>query len=147
MRKSTTFSALSQWRSIRTASVFNPRRVSHASNGPATAPIALWWKAIFSARSRLRTTAAPPTTSEWPPQYLVVEWITMSAPRVSGCWRYGDAKVLSTTSRAPASWATPASASMSAIPSNGLVGVSIHTILVSGRMAARTASTAWLTGV
>ena len=59
-----------------------------------------------SASSRSRTTSAPPTTSEWPPKYLVVEWTTTSAPRVSGCWRYGDAKVLSTTSSAPASWAT-----------------------------------------
>ena len=58
-----------------------------------------------SARSRSRTTSAPPTTSEWPPQYLVVECTTTSAPRVSGCWRYGEAKVLSTTSSAPASWA------------------------------------------
>src|SRR5690242_3744938 len=88
------------------------------------------------------TTTAPPTTSEWPPQYLVVEWVTMSAPSDSGCWRYGLAKVLSTTSRAPASWATAASASMSAMPSSGLVGVSTQTIfVVPGRMAARTAST------
>ena len=49
--------------------------------------------------------------------------------------------MLSTTSRAPASWATAAMASMSAMPSSGLVGVSTHTIRVSGRMAARTDST------
>ena len=73
--------------------------------GPATAPMAFWWKASCSARSRSRTTSAPPTTSEWPPQYFVVECTTTSAPRVSGCWRYGDAKVLSTTSSAPASCA------------------------------------------
>ena len=40
----------------------------------------------------------PPTTSEWPPRYFVVEWTTMSAPSSSGCWRYGVANVLSTTS-------------------------------------------------
>ena len=34
--------------------------------------------------------------------YLVVECTTTSAPRASGCCRYGLAKVLSTTSRAPA---------------------------------------------
>ena len=53
--------------------------------GPATAPMAFWWKAICSARSRSRTTTAPPMTSEWPPAYLVVECTTTSAPRVSGC--------------------------------------------------------------
>src|SRR6478736_477296 len=84
VRKSTTFSALSQWRSIRSASVLSPRRVSHASNGPATAPIAFWWKVTFSARSRSLTTNAPPTTSECPPQYFVVECTTTSAPRDSG---------------------------------------------------------------
>ena len=32
--------ALAQWRSIRTARVLSPRRVSQASNGPGTAPAA-----------------------------------------------------------------------------------------------------------
>ena len=63
--------------------------------------------------------------------YFVVECTTTSAPRVSGCWRYGEAKVLSTTSSAPASWATAASASMSPMLSSGLVGVSTQTSLVS----------------
>jgi hypothetical protein len=35
--------------------------------------------------------------------YFVVECTTTSAPRASGCWRYGEANVLSTTSTAPAS--------------------------------------------
>ncbi len=49
--------------------------------------------------------------------------------------------MLSTTSSAPASCATSASAAMSAMPSSGLVGVSTHTILVCpGRIAARTDS-------
>ena len=48
--------------------------------------------------------------------------------------------MLSTTNFAPASWASTASAAMSAIPSNGLVGVSHHTSLVVGRIAAATAS-------
>ena len=38
-------SALSQCRSMRTASVFSPRSTSQASNGPATPPIAFWWYA------------------------------------------------------------------------------------------------------
>ena len=115
VRKSAIRSALSQCRSIRTASVLSPRWVRKQSNGPGTAPIAFWWKPTFSATSRSRTTSAPPTTSEWPPTYLVVLCTTTSAPRRSGCWRYGDANVLSTTSSAPASWATAASASMSPI--------------------------------
>ena len=74
--------------------------------------------------------------------YFVVECTTTSAPSASGCCRYGDAKVLSTTSSAPASWATSASAAMSAMPSSGFVGVSTHTTFVApGRIAARTAST------
>ena len=84
-----------------------PRSTSHESNGPATAPIAFWWKATCSAsslvgdaraRRRRRRSARRGTSSS-------------SARRrrrraAIGCWRYGDAKVLSTTSSAPASWAT-----------------------------------------
>ena len=122
---------------MRTASVLRPRSTSQESNGPATAPIEFWWKAIRSARSSnpgtvtvRAVTTAPPTTSLCPPQYLVVECITTSAPSASGCCRYGDAKVLSTARIAPASCATSASAAMSAMPSSGLVGVSTHTIFV-----------------
>ena len=51
------------------------------------------------------------------------------------------AKVLSTTSRAPASWAMTAVASMSPMLSIGFVGVSIQTSFVlPGLMAARIAS-------
>ena len=46
------------------------------------------------------------------------------------------AKVLSTTSSAPASWARLARAAMSAMPSSGLVGVSTQTIFVSVGIAA-----------
>ena len=48
--------------------------------------------------------------------------------------------MLSTTSRAPASCATPASAAMSAMLSSGLVGVSHQISRVLGRIAARTAA-------
>ena len=44
--------------------------------------------------------------------------------------------MLSTTSSAPASWASAAIAAMSAMLSSGLVGVSIQTSLVAGRSAA-----------
>ncbi|MCY1557588.1 hypothetical protein D9M68_944480 [compost metagenome] len=65
----------------------------------------------------------------------------MSAPSCSGCCRYGDAKVLSTTIFALPSWATSARSSMSPILSSGFVGVSTQTSLVLDFIAARTAST------
>ena len=68
-----------------------------------------------------------------------MECTTTSAPSDSGCWRYGEANVLSTASSAPASEAISASAAMSATPSNGLVGVSHQTTRVVSRTAARTA--------
>ncbi|SKZ58031.1 Uncharacterised protein [Mycobacteroides abscessus subsp. abscessus] len=85
-------------------------------------------------------TRAPPTTSEWPPRYLVVECSTTSAPSSSGRCRYGVAKVLSTTSFAFASCAISPRRAMSPTFSSGLVGVSTHTSLVFGVIAARTAS-------
>ena len=51
------------------------------------------------------------------------------------------ANVLSTTTSAPAAWASSAIAAMSAMASSGLVGVSIQTAVVSpGRMARSTAA-------
>ena len=66
----------------------------------------------------------PPTVSVWPPRYFVVEWTTASAPRSSGCWRYGVAKVLSTTSVAPTACAAAAALRMSTMLSSGFDGVS-----------------------
>ena len=133
---------------MRTARVLSPRSTSQASKGPATAPIAFWWKPIRSVTSSPEAvvtpalvTTIPPTTSLCPPEYFVVEWTTTSAPSDTGFCRYAVAKVLSTTTSAPASWATSAMAAMSAMPSSGFVGVSSQIIRVSGRMAARTAST------
>ena len=65
----------------------------------------------------------------------------MSAPSASGCWRYGVAKVLSTTTRPSRPWASAAIAAMSTTVRVGLVGVSIHTMRVSSRHAA--SSAAW----
>ena len=50
-----------------------PRMSSQESNGEGTAPAAFCRKATFSRVSSSLTTTAPPTTSEWPPMYLVVE--------------------------------------------------------------------------
>ena len=83
---------------------------------------------------------APPTTSEWPPRYFVVEWSTRSAPSASGCWRYGLANVLSTATSAPRAWATSASAAMSKTRSSGFVGVSTQTSVVASRRWPRRAA-------
>ncbi len=70
--------------------------------------------------------------------YFVVEWTTMSAPRASGFWKYGEAKVLSTATAAPLSRAIAESLSMSERVSIGFVGVSIQSSFVSGRNASST---------
>ena len=62
--------------------------------------------------------------------YFVVECVTRSAPRSSGCWRYGLANVLSTTATAFALCASAAIAAMSMTLSIGLVGDSIQTSFV-----------------
>lgn len=72
--------------------------------------------------------------------YLVVECSTMSAPSVNGCCSAGEAKVLSTNTFAECWWPSWASAAMSAIDSNGLVGVSTQISRVRGVIAAATAS-------
>ena len=70
-----------------------------------------------------------------------MECTTTSAPSASGCCRYGEANVLSTTSSASASWASSASAAMSEIAEQR-VGrrLAPHQPWSSGRIAARTAS-------
>jgi len=70
--------------------------------------------------------AAPSTTSACPPNSLVALWTTTSAPRSRGRWSNGVAKVLSTTTSIPSSWAPPISAGRSATASMGLVGDSSH---------------------
>ena len=79
-------------------------------------------------------------TSEWPFRYLVAECMTTSAPRSSGDWHQGVAKVLSTTINRPRDLANRDRAAMSASFISGLVGVSTHSIFVSGRIAASTAA-------
>ncbi len=68
--------------------------MSQESKGPAMPPMLFWWKAIRSSassmpatRMSLAVTTAPPTTSLCPPEYFVVEWVTMSAPRAIGFCR------------------------------------------------------------
>ena len=115
-----------------------PRWTRKQSNGPGTAPTEFCTNRTASWSSGSATTTAPPTTSECPPRYLVVEWTTAPAPSSSGRWTTGVAKVLSTaTSASPA---ISAIAAMSTMLSSGLVGVSTQITRVLGRIAARTAS-------
>ena len=76
--------------------------------------------------------------SLWPLRYLVVEWKTMSAPSLNGCWKKGDAKVLSTMSRAPALRATAEAAWRSVSRIRGFVGVSTTMARVAGVIASAT---------
>ena len=78
---------------------------ARSRTGRARAPSEFWRNSSRSATVGSFVPAKPPTTSEWPPRYLVVEWTTMSAPSSSGRCRYGVAKVLSTTTSAPTAWA------------------------------------------
>ena len=119
--------AFSQCWRIRTASVFSPRRTSHESNGPGTAPSDFCRKYSRSASAGSFVATKPPTTSEWPPRYFVVECTTRSAPSESGCWRYGVANVLSTASSAPAACAASAARRMSTTLRSGFDGVSTQT--------------------
>ena len=61
----------------------------------------------------------------------------MSAPNSIGRIRYGVATVLSTTSGTPASWATPATPSMSRMSFFGFEIVSAKNAFVFGLTAAR----------
>src|SRR5437660_8449166 len=81
---------------------------------------------------------APPTTSECPPRYLVVECTTKSAPCSSGRWLTGVAKVLSTATSAPPRRATTPATSTTL--SSGLVGLSTQIRRVSAFSAPATAS-------
>src|SRR5476649_1510067 len=89
--------------------------------------------------SRTATTM-PPTLSLWPLRYLVVLWVTRSAPNSIGRWMYGLANVLSTTSLALWRWARSAAARRSVMRITGLVGVSTNSIFVAGVIARSTSS-------
>ena len=126
---------------MRTESVFRPRPVRYVSNGDGFAPTQPKKKRSCSWKPGTRESSPqtmPPTTSEWPPMYFVVECTTTSAPSSNGFCRYGEAKVLSTTSAA--CFFTAAMASMSTMSSIGFVGVSTQMALVLSLTAAATSS-------
>ena len=72
--------------------------------------------------------------------YLVVEWVTMSAPHSMGRQLTGVAKVLSTMSGTPCECAAAANFSISSTVSAGFAIVSPNTALVLGRNAASSSS-------
>ena len=138
-RNGATSHAFSSWRGMRMWSVFVPRRTSHESKGERIAPTAFCTYCSHRACASSRTTATPPTLSEWPFRNFVVECTTTSAPRASGRWKKGLMNVLSTTRTAPLPWATPARRRMSQIFIRGFVGVSIHSIWNSPASLSRAA--------
>ena len=75
-----------------------------------------------------------------PSMYLVVEWVTMSAPHSIGRHSTGVGKVLSTMSGTPWAWAAAAKRSMSSTESAGFAMVSPKTHFVLGRKAASSSS-------
>ena len=82
--------------------VERPRRQSQASSGCMLPP-----RSMTEARSRRKSSsfvhATPPMRSACPPMYFVAECSDTSKPRPIGVQRYGDANVLSTADRTPAS--------------------------------------------
>ena len=88
------------------------------------------WKKSFSTLA----TTIPPSTSQWPPKYFVVECRTRSAPRSSGRCSVG-AQVLSQTQIAPPRGRFSATAARSTIFNSGLDGVSIQASFVFARSA------------
>ena len=117
---------------MRRCSVRSPRCTRKQSSGPGTAPTESCVKRTASCSAGSATTTAPPTVSEWPPRYLVVECTAAPAPHSSGRWLTGVANVLSTATSTsdPTSSIT---AGRSITLSVGFVGVSTQTSFVSGR--------------
>ena len=72
--------------------------------------------------------------------YLVVLWVTISAPHSKGRQLMGVAKVLSTISGTPCSWATLANFSKSSTVSAGLAMLSANSTLVLDLNAAFSSS-------
>ncbi len=76
-----------------------PRDTRNESNGERMPPAAFCVKPIFAPSAASAQMTAPPTESEWPFRYFVVEWTTASQPSARGLWKNGVANVLSTTTR------------------------------------------------
>ncbi len=93
-----------------------------------------------AARRRWPITA-PPTTSEWPFRYLVVECTTRSAPSSSGRWKYGRHEgVVDGQATRRAAGTIAATAAMSASAAAGWSASRPSTSRVFGSIAAATAA-------
>ena len=79
-----------------------------------------------SPNSAVAAITAPPTTSEWPLIYFVVECTTISAPNLIGFCNAGDKNVLSAATSAPHCLAVSVTALISVKRKIGLLGVSIQ---------------------
>ena len=76
-----------------------------AIEGKGMLPPSCWLLAMRPAHSPVSlSTTQPPSRSLWPPKYLVVECMTMSAPKSRGRVRMGVGQVLSTASLALPAW-------------------------------------------
>ena len=115
--------AVEQARRTRSGSVSRPRRSRNASSGDSDPPVSTRTPRMLLISS-IRPVTTPPVASEWPPMYLVAEWMTRSAPCSSGRQITGGANVESTTSSAPLSCAISASLRRSATAVVGLAIVS-----------------------
>ena len=123
--------------------VLMPRRVSQASNGPLTAPIAFWWNAS-SSPSAVVGDDQRATDHVGVPADVLGGGVHhhVRAERAAAAAGTARRRCCRPPAARRASCASPASAAMSAMPSSGLVGVSTQIDLgVPGRIAARTAST------
>ena len=130
-----------QWRSMRTRERLDAAQHQGAVERPGHRADRVLQEAQPLGDARRRSwRRTPPTTSEWPPRYFVVECTTMSAPSVERLLQVRAWRTCCRRRRArPPACAIAATASMSTILSSGLVGVSIQTSV--GRLGWSAAST------
>ena len=125
---------------MRTPSVSRPFSTTQALNGDRLMPALRITGTNFASIRSSGPHTAPAMTRPWPSRYLVPEWMTRSAPSVTGRCSAGLQKQLSTASSAPPACAISASAAMSQTSVSGLVGVSANSSRVVGVIAARHAA-------
>ena len=134
--RSAIVSALDDAASTRRRSVSRPLTSAHALNGLRLGPVwrvnGMRWSVLYWSVPRI----APPRTRPWPSMCLVAEYTTTSAPSSSGFCSTGLANTLSTTTIAPAAWASSLTALRSTISSPGFEGVSRKTMRVGRANAA-----------
>ena len=130
--------AFSQCARIRTASVFSPRRTSQQSNGPGMPPSDFCRNSRRSAIVGSFVATKPPTTSECPPRYFVVEWSDDVGAELERPLQVRRGERVVHDELAPTSCAASAAARMSTMFSSGFVGVSSQTSRVrSSRCSAQ----------